>query len=103
MELKHLIIAAIVANAAKSGLDSGLTVKNRPWPTQFTRTRGRPTGLSLRNGRVCSCNERRWHEAWSMPQSRVFTRLASKYSRPVHKVQSATNNPERTLRKQRLN
>jgi len=48
MELKHLIIAAIVANAAKSGLDSGLTVKNRPWPTQFTRTRGRPTGLSLR-------------------------------------------------------
>ncbi|ETF06873.1 hypothetical protein PMO01_19820 [Pseudomonas moraviensis R28-S] len=30
MELKHLIIAAIVANAAKSGLDSGTTVKDRP-------------------------------------------------------------------------
>jgi len=30
MELKHLIIAAIVANAAKSGLGSGPTVKNRP-------------------------------------------------------------------------
>jgi len=102
MELKHLIITAIVANAAKSGLDSGQTVKNRPWPMQFTRTRGRPTALSLRNGGVCRCNERRWHEAWITPQSRVFTRYASPYSRPVHKVQSAANDPERTLRKQRL-
>jgi len=46
MELKHLIIAAIVANAAKSGLGRGLAANCRPWPSQFIRTRGRPTGLS---------------------------------------------------------
>jgi len=46
MELKHLIIAAIVANAAKSGLDRGLAANCRPWPSQFIRTRGRPTGRS---------------------------------------------------------
>jgi len=49
------MITAIVANAAKSGLDSGPTANSRPWPTQFTRMRGRPTGLSLRTVEFCSC------------------------------------------------
>jgi hypothetical protein len=47
MDLKHLMIAAIVANAAKSGLDSGQTVL-QPALTNAIHEGARPSyGLSV--------------------------------------------------------
>ena len=54
MDLKHLMIAAIVANAAKSGLDSGKTVL-QPALTNAIHEGARPSyGAFGDNGRSAS-------------------------------------------------
>ncbi len=45
MDLKHLMIAAIVANAAKSGWPADSRLLAGPDRRKISRTRGRPTGL----------------------------------------------------------
>jgi hypothetical protein len=58
MELKHLIIAAIVANAAKSGLDSGPRLK-LPALTIAIHQDARPSYGAFASNKAWNCNKRR--------------------------------------------
>ena len=85
MELKHLIIAAIVANAAKSGLDMRHTAgpDHRNSSGREAVLRGFRHLGKLRI--VTSAGDMRPEAS---AESRVNTRVLRRYLRPVHKVQS---------------
>ena len=90
MELKHLIIAAIVANAAKSGWTedkrqvAGPDHRNSSGREAVLRGFRHPGRLKI----VTSAGDMRPEAS---AESRVNTRLLRRYLRPVHKVQSVPN------------
>jgi len=83
MDLKHLMIAAIVANAAKSGWPADSRLLAGPDRRKISRTRGRPTGLLPVYRIAWNRHQRRAEKTDKKRQERCFALPRCFFSKPL--------------------